>query len=116
MKIDRKLLNERLDSYACKVFVPNMKGDRKSVNVARFKIGVAHVMGWLGVDDGQFKSMKDKGFADDEGGIDLDLVKKAVDGGLEKSGGELYVERLGIWLTSDDVKNLHAYLETGQLQ
>lgn len=112
MKVSREVASQRIDEYMTRVLLPRLKGG-KGDNMARFKIGVAHTMGWLRITDGQFADAKDAGLADGDGNLDMELVRKAVLGGLSASGGELYVEKLGIWLSSDDLSGLVDYVETG---
>ena len=95
-----------------KVLLPRLKGG-KNDNASRFKIGFAHTMGWLRITDEQFADAKDVGLVDGDGNIDMDLVRKGVTGGLSTAGGELFVPKLGIWLSSDDLAGLMEYVETG---
>lgn len=113
MKVSRELASQRIDEYMVKVLMPKLKGG-KDDNAARFKIGVAHTMGWLRITDEQFADLKDGGLVDGEGSIDMELVRKAVNGGLTAlSGGELFVKKLGIWLSADDLSDMVDYVETG---
>lgn len=113
MKIDRALASRRLAEFLETVVLPGLKGGKKD-NATRFKIGVALTMGWVRITDDQYEDMKEHGVAD-ESGIDLDLLRKAVDGGVKAAGGEVLIEKLGLWLSTDDVAKLFAYLEKGSL-
>lgn len=113
MKISRELANRRLAEFLEKAVLPNLKGGKKD-NLTRFKIGVSLTMGWVKVTDEQYEDMVAAGVADKDG-IDLDVLRKAVDGGVTAAGGEVHVEKLGLWLSTDDVARLFAYLETGTL-
>ena len=115
MKVSREVASQRIDDYMVKVLLPRLKGG-KGDNAARFKIGVAHTMGWLRITDAQFEDAKAAGIADGDGNIDMELVRKAVEGGLSASGGELFVEKLGIWLSSDDLSGMMDYVESGAQQ
>lgn len=112
MKVSRELASQRIDEYMMKVLLPRLKGG-KSDNAARFKIGFAHTMGWLRITDEQFADAKDKGLVDGDGNIDMELVRKGVAGGLSAADGELFIEKLGIWLSSDDLSGMMDYVETG---
>jgi hypothetical protein len=113
MKVSREVASQRIDEYMVRVLMPRLGGS-KDDNTARFKIGVAHIMGWLRITDEQFADMKDGGLVDGEGNIDMELVRKAVNGGLAAlSGGELFVKKLSIWLSADDLSDLVDYVETG---
>ena len=113
MKVSRELASQRIDEYMVKVLMPKLKGG-KDDNAARFRIGVAHTMGWLRITDEQFADMKESGLVDGEGSIDMELVRKAVNGGLVAlSGGELFVKKLSIWLSADDLSDMVDYVETG---
>ena len=106
MKVSRELASQRIDEYMVKVLMPKLKGG-KDDNAARFKIGVAHTMGWLKITDEQFAEAKEMGLVDGEGNIDMELVRKGV------AGGELFVKKLGIWLSADDLSKMVDYVETG---
>ena len=112
MKVSRDLASQRIDEYMMRVLLPKLKGG-KNDNAARFKIGFAHTMGWLRITDEQFADAKDKGLVDGDGNIDMELVRKGVVGGLSAAGGELFIEKLGIWLSSDDLSGMMDYVETG---
>ena len=112
MKVSREVASQRIDEYMTKVLLPRLKGG-KGDNAARFKIGVAHTMGWLRITDEQFADAKDKGLVDGDGNIDMELVRKGVVGGLSAAGGELFIEKLGIWLSSDDLSGMMDYVESG---
>lgn len=112
MKVSREVASQRIDEYMVRVLMPRLRGG-KDDNEARFKIGVAHTMGWLRITDEQFADAKDAGIVDGDGNIDMELVRKAVLGGLSASGGELFVKRLGVWLSSDDLSGMVDYVETG---
>lgn len=112
MKVSREVASQRIDEYMVRVLMPRLRGG-KDDNEARFKIGVAHTMGWLRITDEQFADAKDVGIVDGDGNIDMELVRKAVLGGLSASGGELFVKRLGVWLSSDDLSGMVDYVETG---
>lgn len=112
MKVSREIASQRIDEYMTKVLLSKLK-DKKADNAARFKIGWAHAMGMIRITDEQFADMKEIGLVDGEGNIDLDLVRKGVKGGIETAGGELFVEKLGIWLSSDDLSGMMDYVETG---
>lgn len=111
MKISKELADKRLAEFMETVVLPGLKGGKKD-NSTRFKIGVALTMGWVKVTNEQYEDMKDCGIADQDG-IDLDMLRKAVDGGVKAAGGEVYIEKLGLWLSTDDIAKLFAYLETG---
>lgn len=112
MKVSRELASKRIDEYVTTVLLSKLK-DKKADNAARFKIGWAHAMGMLRITDEQFADAKELGLVDAEGNIDMDLVRKGVDGGVATAGGELFVKKLGIWLSSDDLSGLMEYVETG---
>lgn len=112
MKVSRELAGKRIDEYVTTVLLPKLK-DKKADNAARFKIGWAHAMGMLRITDEQFADMKDLGLVDEEGNIDLDLVRKGVEAGVETAGGELYVRKLGIFLSADDLTGMIDYVGTG---
>lgn len=112
MKVSRELANGRIAQYVKTVMLPSLKGGKKD-NWIKFKLGAAYTMGWLGVSDKQFEDMKEYGFVDSEGNIDVDLVRKAVMGGVAEAGGEVYVEKLGLWLSSDDITKMLNFVETG---
>lgn len=112
MKVSRELASQRIDEYMVKVLMPKLKGG-KDDNAARFKIGVAHTMGWLRITDEQFADAKDAGLVDGDGNIDMELVRKGVAGGVSAAGGELFVKKLGIWLSADDLSKMVDYVETG---
>lgn len=112
MKVSREVASQRIDEYMVKVLLPRLKGG-KGDNAARFNIGVAHTMGWLRITDEQFADAKNAGLVDGDGNIDMELVRKGVMGGLSTAGGELFVAKLGIWLSSDDLSGLMEYVETG---
>ena len=40
-------------------------------------------------------------------------LRKGVEGGISACGGELYVKKLGIWLSADDLSRMIGYVETG---
>ena len=113
MKIDRDLADKRIAEFLETVVLPGLKGGKKD-NSTRFKIGVALTMGWTKITDEQYEDMRERGVAD-ASGIDLDLMRKAVDGGVKAAGGEVLIEKLGLWLSTDDVAKLFAYLEKGSL-
>ena len=115
MKVSRELASQRIDEYMTKVLLPTLK-DKKADNAARFKIGWAHTMGMLRITDEQFADAKELGLVDAEGNIDMDLVRKGVDGGVAAAGGELFVKKLGVWLSADDLSKLIGYVETGSQQ
>ena len=112
MKVSRELASQRIDEYMTKVLLPALK-DHKADNAARFKIGWAHTMGMLCVTDEQFADAKELGLVDADGNIDMELVRKGVEGGIAACGGELYVKKLGIWLSADDLSKMIGYVETG---
>lgn len=112
MKVSRDLASKRIDEYMTTVLLPKLK-DKKADNAARFKIGWAHAMGMIRITDEQFADAKEMGLVDAEGNIDLDLVRKGVDGGIAAAGGELYVKKLGIFLSADDLSKMIDYVGTG---
>lgn len=112
MKVTRDVASQRIDEYMTRILMPRLRGG-KDDNAARFKIGVAHTMGWLRITDEQFADAKDAGLVDGDGNVDMELVRKAVMGGLSASGGELFVKKLGVWLSSDDLSGMLDYVETG---
>jgi len=112
MKVSRELASQRIDEYMTKVLLPALK-DQKADNAARFKIGWAHTMGMLRITDEQFADAKELGLVDADGNIDMELVRKGVEGGIAACGGELYVKKLGIWLSADDLSKMIGYVETG---
>jgi hypothetical protein len=112
MKVSRDLASKRIDEYMTTVLMPKLK-DKKADNAARFKIGWAHTMGMLRITDEQFADAKEMGLVDAEGNIDLDLVRKGVEGGIAAAGGELYIKKLGIFLSADDLSKMISYVETG---
>lgn len=115
MKVSRELASQRIDEYMVKVLMPKLKGGKED-NAARFKIGVAHTMGWLKITDEQFAEAKEMGLVDGEGNVDMELVRKGVAGGVSAAGGELFVKRLGIWLSADDLSKMVDYVESGAQQ
>ena len=112
MKVSRELASQRIDEYMVKVLMPKLNRGKED-NAARFKIGWAHTMGMLRITDEQFADAKELGLVDAEGNIDMDLVRKGVDGGIAAAGGELFVKKLGIWLSADDLTKMIGYVETG---
>ena len=114
MKIMRELASQRLAEYMEKVLLPGLKGGKKD-NGARFRIGVALGLGLVKVADEQWEMLKDAGAVDADGSLDLDVVRKGAMAGVVAAGGEVYVDRLGVWLSSDDVAKLIAYMESGSL-
>jgi hypothetical protein len=114
MKVTRDVVSQRIAQYVKTIMLPSLKGGKKD-NWTKFKLGAACTMGWLGISDKQFEDMKEYGFVDSEGNIDVDLVRKAVMGGVAEAGGEVYVEKLGLWLSSDDLTKLLNFVETGVL-
>ena len=112
MKVSRELANQRIDEYMMKVLLPALK-DQKADNAARFKIGWAHTMGMLRITDEQFADARELGLVDADGNIDMELVRKGMEGGIAAVGGELYVKKLGIWLSADDLSKMIGYVETG---
>lgn len=112
MKVSREVASRRIDEYMTTVLLSKLK-DKKADNAARFKIGWAHAMGMIRITDEQFADMKEIGLVDADGNIDLDLVRKGVKGGVETAGGELYVRKLGVFLSSDDLDGMIGYVETG---
>ena len=112
MKVSREVASQRIDEYMVKILMPKLRGSKED-NAARFKIGFAHTMGWLRITDEQFADAKDAGLVDGDGNIDMELVRKGVEGGISAAGGELFVKKLGIWLSSDDLSGLVDYVETG---
>lgn len=113
MKISKELADKRLAEFMETVVLPGLKGGKKD-NSTRFKIGVASTMGWLRIPDDKYEDMVEAGIADKDG-IDLELARKAVDGGVKAAGGEVYIEKLGLWLSTDDIAKLFEYLEKGSI-
>jgi hypothetical protein len=112
MKVSRDLASQRIDEYMVKVLMPKLNRSKED-NAARFRIGWAHTMGMLRITDEQFADAKELGLVDAEGNIDMELVRKGVEGGISACGGELYVKKLGIWLSADDLSKMIGYVETG---
>ena len=112
MKVSREVASQRIDEYMMTVLLPKLKKGKED-NASRFKIGWAHAMGMLRVTDEQFAVAKDMGLVDGDGNIDMDLVRKGIEGGVSAAGGELFVQKLGIWLSSDDLAKFVGYVETG---
>ena len=108
MKVTIEKLNEYIAQYIRGYIVPNVK--KKST---LFKIGAAHGLGLLSIDGKKLGELKELGVADDDG-IEVDKLKKAVNGGLEMAG-ELYIEKLGITLYRAEIEKFFHLVETGTL-
>ena len=109
MKITKEKFNEYLVQYARGYIVPRAKKP-----ATLFKLGAALGLGKLGLDAEQMQGLQDAGVADGEGNIDVDLLRKAVEGGLDLAG-ELYIAPLGLTLYKADVNVFLSLLETGAL-
>lgn len=114
MKVTRDVASQRLAEYMKTVVLPGLKGGKKD-NAARFKIGFGLGMGLIRITDEQYENLKELGAVDGDGAIDVDVVRKGAVEGVATAGGEVFVEKLGIWLSSDDVAKLLSYIETGVL-
>ena len=110
MKMTLEKFNECISQYVRGYIVPNAKG-----KATLFKIGMGFGLGQIGVSGKQLEDMKAAGIADAEGNIDVDLLKKGINGGLEMSG-EFAVEQLGITLYKADFDKFFHLVETGTIQ
>lgn len=115
MKVTRDVASQRLAEFARTVILPGLKGGNKKENAAKFKIGYGLGMGLIRITDEQYENLKELGAVDGDGAIDVDVLRKGVMEGVATAGGEVFVEKLGIWLSSDDVAKLLSYIETGVL-
>lgn len=109
MKVTKEKFNEYLVQYARGYIVP-----RATKRSTLFKLGAAFGLGMLGLGAGPLQELRDAGVADGEGNIDVDLLRKAVEGGLDLAG-ELYIAQLGLTLYKADLNAFFTLLETGAL-
>lgn len=109
MKVTKEKFNEYLVQYARGYIVPRAKK-----RATLFRLGAVFGLGKLSLGAEQMQGLQDMGVADGEGNIDVDLLKKAVEGGLDLAG-ELYIAPLGLTLYKADVNVFLSLLETGVL-
>jgi hypothetical protein len=110
MKMTLEKFNECISQYVRGYIVPNAK--EKST---LFKVGVGYGLGLIGVNNEQLATMKAVGIADADNNIDIDLLKKGIEGGIDMAG-ELEVEKLGITLYKADLDKFFRLVETGTVQ
>jgi hypothetical protein len=109
MKMKLEKFNEFISQYVRGYIVPNAKEPE-----TLFKIGVGYGLGKIGVDGKQLADMKDAGIADADNNIDIDLLRKGLDGGIEMAG-ELPIKKLGISLCKADLDKFFRLVETGTI-
>lgn len=109
MKITTDKLNGYIEQYVKGHLIPAAKQ-----TLTKFKLGFALGTGRLAASPEMIGAAQAMGVADADGNIDVDLLKKATDCGMD-AAGELHVPMLGIRLGRDDVDKFFKLVETGAI-
>lgn len=109
MKITAGKFNEYVGQYIRGYLIP--KAEKPAT---KFKLGFALATGRLAADESAVESAKALGISDADGNIDVDLLRKAVDGGMD-AAGELPLPLLGLRLEKCDIDKFFRLVETGAI-
>ena len=111
MKIELQKFNGYVAQFLRSVLAPAAKS-----RATQFKIGWALGSGKAAVakDDDRFKMFVATGVMDKDGVVDVDQLRKCVEGGLELSG-TLRIDELGVDVERPEIDRFFRLLETGAL-
>ena len=109
MKITAEKFDETVQRFVAEYVVPNAK--HKST---LFRLGVASGFGKLKLDKEKLEGLAELGIVGDDGQLDVDLMRKAVDAGLSLAG-ELYLKKLGLTFYKADLDAFFRLIETGKV-
>lgn len=109
MKVTTDKFNGYIEQFIKGYLIPNAKQP-----LTKFKLGFAYGTGRLAVDANVIAAAREIGIADKDGNIDIDLLKKATQCGID-AAGELHIPMLGIHLQRDEIDRFFKLIETGAL-
>lgn len=109
MKLTVEKLNDYIVQYVKGHLIPNAK-----LQTTKFKLGFALGTGAICVNPAMVENAKALGIADENGNIDIDLLKKATNSGME-AAGDLRIDPLGMNLERADIDKFFRLVETGAI-
>ena len=108
-----KVTVEKFNGYI-EQFVKGYLIQEAKQSMTKFKLGFALGTGRLAADPALVESAKGIGIADADGNIDIDLLKKATESGMD-AAGELHIPMLGIHLQRNEIDKFFRLVETGAI-
>lgn len=109
MKMTTTEFDQRLAQYVRSVLIPECKAPMR-----KFALGALLGTGKLSVHILPREFTTALGIIDESDAVDVDMLKKAVYGGVE-TAGEFYINLLGIHFTKQDFDKFFGYIEKGVL-
>lgn len=107
MKMTREDFDRKLNEYTVQKFIPAVTNP-----MTRFAIGMAAGSGALKLALAGESTLSMLGITGEDGLVDLDVLKHAIYGGFEASGGKLPINRFGIGsLDKNDADAFFTFME-----
>lgn len=107
MKMTVIEFDQRLTQYVESILIPECKAPMR-----KFALGALIGTGKLSINVLPKGALTALGVLDGDGNVDVDLLKKAVNGGVD-AAGELYVELIGLHFTKPDLDKFFSFIEKG---
>lgn len=109
MKITVDKFNEYLAQYVQGVLIPEARRP-----TTKFMLGALLGSGCVRLSGGIVASLKMLGVIDEDGNIEVETLKNAIEGGF-KTAGEVPLASLGIHLDRPEIDKFYRLLETGAI-
>ena len=109
MKITVDKFNEYLVQYVQGVLIPEARRP-----MTKFMLGALLGSGGVRLPEKVVEAMKMVGVVDEDGNIEVETLKNAIEGGF-KTAGEVPLAALGIHLDRPEIDKFHRLLETGAI-